>query len=253
MNAQTEQRLYRLLEAEKAITCGEESRRSYFETHQRRFVDVLQLCRSYVPDPSARVLDIGRSELTAYLSKFYQNVHSLGLDPEIDDGGHREVTWMSAVPHITFDLLNSHDVSMWPACDPFDLIVFSEVLEHLSIAPEYVFAALGALLSDHGVLVCTTPNAAAIAKRVRLVLGRHPYDRLRLYSANPGDIRQYTGQELRAIAESVGLRCVYHGYFSWIENKAANPVKGLLKKLIRAYPPFRLFQACVLTSSGTHG
>ena len=241
-----EYRLDQLLESEKANTCGEQSRQNYFDMHQVRFADTLQLCRSYVPDPSARVLDIGRSELTAYLLNFYQNIHTLGLDTSIDDGGHREVSEMDNVPHITFDLLNSDTVSNWPDCGPFDLIVFSEVIEHLCVAPEFALAALNSLLAEDGVLICTTPNAVDIAKRIRMVFGRNPYERLRLYSVNPGHVREYTRQELWDIAHSVGLSCTSHSYFNWIQNRGGNPIKTAVMKLLRAYPPFRPFQACVL-------
>lgn len=94
-NEKAEHVLSQLVEAEKALTCGEESRHNYSDMHQVRFADILRLCRSYVPVSSARVLDVGRSELTAYLSTHYQNIHTLGLDPSIDDGGHREVSNMT--------------------------------------------------------------------------------------------------------------------------------------------------------------
>ncbi len=78
INERAEHVLSQLLEAEKAIT-REESKHKYFDMHQVRFADILRLCQSYVPAPSARVLDIGRSELTASLLNFYQNIHTLGL------------------------------------------------------------------------------------------------------------------------------------------------------------------------------
>jgi SAM-dependent methyltransferase len=184
--------LTQLLDAEKVNTCGQESSQTYLEMHKARFADILRLCQSQVPDASARVLDIGRSELTAYLTSFYHNIQTLGLDPSIDDGGHRELSKMDAVPHITFDLLNSDTISSWPECGCFDLIVFSEVIEHLCVAPEFVFAFLNSMLADQGILICTTPNAADIGKRMRLILGRNPYERLRLYPINPGHIREYT-------------------------------------------------------------
>ncbi|WP_162539347.1 methyltransferase domain-containing protein [Granulicella sp. WH15] len=239
--------LTQLLENEKAITCGEQSRHTYFDTHQARFADILRLCRGQVPIPSARVLDIGRSELTAYLLNFYPNIHTLGFDPAIDDGGHRETSDLKSVPHIPFDLLNAHVVSSWPDCGRFDLIVFSEVLEHLCVAPEFVFALLSSLLTDQGVLICTTPNATDISKRLRLLLGRNPYERLRLYSINPGHIREYTRQELSDIAQSVGLSCIGHHYFNWIQGSNQSRIKTIAKKLLRAYPSFRSFQLCVLT------
>lgn len=143
--------------------------------------------------------------------------------------------------------MNSHTVSNWPDCEPFDLIVFSEVIEHLCLAPEYIFAALNSLLADGGVLVCTTPNAADIAKRLRLACGRNPYERLRLYSVNPGHVREYTAQEICEIAESVGLTCTSHSYFNWIQSGSGNQIKAVVMKLLRLYPSFRSFQACILT------
>jgi len=159
-----EEILFRLMNVEKAHTSSDASRQYYIELHKERFADILRLCQSYVASPSARVLDIGRSELTAHLLKFYTNVTTLGLDLHADDGGHREASSMAAVPHVTFDLLNSDRVDIWPECESFDLIVFSEVLEHLSVAPEFVFAFLNSLLADNGIIICTTPNATDIAR-----------------------------------------------------------------------------------------
>lgn len=184
--------------------------------------------------------------MTAHLAGYYRNVQTLGLDLAIDDGGHRETSKLDGIPHLAYDLLNSDDVSKWPQYGLFDLIVFSEVIEHLHVAPEFVFACLGSLLADKGVLVCTTPNAADIGKRIKLALGLHPYERLRLYAVNPGHFREYTRQELCEIAESVGLRCKSHFYFNWLEG-SGNPLKTIVMKVLRAYPSFRLFQACVLT------
>ena len=231
--------LVKLFEVEKAITSSEVSSQHYANVHKSRFADILRLCRAYVPARSARVLDIGRSELTACLLTFYQRVQTLGLDPAVDDGGHRELSTMDSVPHITFDLLNSGRVDTWPDCGRFDLIVFSEVLEHLHIAPEFVLAFLRSLLADGGVLICTTPNAADIAKRIRLACGRNPYERLRLYSINPGHIREYTRHELIEIARSVGLRCTRHLYVDWPRSTGGNWIKTACMKLVRAYPSFR--------------
>lgn len=231
--------LLQLMKVEKVHTSSDASRQYYADLHKDRFADILRLCRFYVANPFARVLDIGRSELTAHLLNFYANVTTLGLDLYADDGGHREASSMETVPHITFDLLNSDRVDIWPECGSFDLIVFSEVLEHLSVAPEFVFAFLNSLLADGGILICTTPNAADVAKRLRLAYGRNPFERPRLYSANPGHIREYTRQELCDIPYSVGLQCIRQLYFDWPQSRDRNQIKSACMKLIRAYPPFR--------------
>ena len=231
--------LLQLMNAEKAHTSSDASRQYYIDLHKERFVDILRLCQSHVANPSARVLDIGRSELTARLLKFYTNVTTLGLDLQADDGGHREASSMASVPHVTFDLSSTDRVGTWPECESFDLIVFSEVLEHLSVAPEFVFAFLNSLLADNGIIVCTTPNATDIAKRLRLACGQNPFERLRLYAANPGHIREYTRQELCDIAYSVGLSCIHHLYFDWPQSSDRSWIKAACMKLIRVYPSFR--------------
>jgi 2-polyprenyl-3-methyl-5-hydroxy-6-metoxy-1,4-benzoquinol methylase len=231
--------LLQLMKVEKAQTSSDASRQYYVDLHKERFADILQVCQSYVANPSARVLDVGRSEFTANLLKLYSNVTTLGIDLSTDDGGHREVSRLETVPHIAFDLLNSDQVDEWPESGAFDLIVLSEVLEHLSVAPEFVFAFLHSLLADSGILICTTPNAADVAKRVRLACGRNPFERLRLYSPNPGHIREYTRHELCQIAQSVGLECVLHRYFDWPQRVGRSRIKAACMKLVRSYPPLR--------------
>jgi hypothetical protein len=50
MDANAEQRLSELLEAEKANTCGEDSRQNYFAMHQDRFADILRLSKTMCPN-----------------------------------------------------------------------------------------------------------------------------------------------------------------------------------------------------------
>lgn len=237
--------LSRLMELEKEQTSGGDSRRRYLEMHEPRFAGILRICRTLVPDSAARVLDVGRSELTASLSSFYRDVLTLGLDPNKDDGGHREMQDLGRIPHITFDLLNAATVADWPDCGTFDLVILSEVIEHLHIAPAFVLAFLGSLLSYNGFLVCTTPNATAISKRIRMCIGRNPYEQLRLYSRNPGHIREYTRKELFEIAGTVGLDCRSHCYSNWIKRKEGNQLRRIAVRFVNAYPAFRPFQTFV--------
>jgi hypothetical protein len=247
-NEDADQHFRRLLEAEKSKTSSDQSRMEYGRLHGQRFRETLALCRREVSDAGARVLDIGRSELTAVLKSYYKDVSTLGLAMGLDDGGHREAAELGGTPHICFDLLLAGDVSAWPQCGRFDLIVFSEVLEHLWVAPEYVFGLLRYLLTDHGVLICTTPNATGLAKRIQLTLGRNPYERLRLYSGNPGHIREYTHQELREIAGSVGLASKSHRYVHWIRGQNAGWIKNVARQIVYAHGPFRPYQLCVFVA-----
>lgn len=249
MNDCAEEILTRLLDLEKADTSGIESRRRYLSMHKARFAAILQLSRTLVPDCTARVLDVGRSELTANLATFYRDIRTLGFDPCTDDGGHRENRHLNAIPHIVFDLLQTTSVASWPQCGMFDLIVFSEVIEHLHVAPAYVLAFLGSLLSPHGVLICTTPNAVSFYKRMRMLTGHNPYERLRLYSQNPGHIREYTRGELITLASEVRLDCSSHFYSDWIYREGRPLLKKALLRFLNVYPPFRPLQTFVFSRS----
>lgn len=249
MEHRAERVLARMLEMEIADTSSRESRRRYLTLHQPRFAEVLRLSRNLVPDSMARVLDVGRSELTAHLASFYRNIHTLGFDVGSDDGGHREARWLNDVPHITFDLLNAANGAEWPECGTFDLIVFSEVIEHLHVSPVYVLAFLGSLLSAGGALICTTPNAVCLANRIQMMAGHNPYEQLRLYGRNPGHIREYTRSELIRIAAQVGMNCKSHSYNDWLRREKSNVMKRAVVQILNIYPAFRRFQTFVFVRS----
>jgi SAM-dependent methyltransferase len=91
----------------------------------------------------------------------------------------------------------------------YDLIVFMEVLEHLCVPPDLVLAYLRRLLVPGGVLLLTTPNAAWLKNRLKLLCGRNPFELLRADPENRGHIREYTGAELVAYVAKAGLELGY--------------------------------------------
>lgn len=111
-----EEILLQLTKSEKARTSSDVSRQYYVDLHKDRFADILRLCQSYVGNPSARVLDVGRSEFTAHLLILYSNVSTLGIDLCTDDGGHREgAPWrqyhiLNLTYRIRIELINGRKV-----------------------------------------------------------------------------------------------------------------------------------------------
>jgi hypothetical protein len=53
--------------------------------------------------------------------------------------------------------------------------------------------------------VLQTPNAASLRKRIKLLIGRNPYERIRVDRSNPGHFREYTVNELRSIVSGAGF------------------------------------------------
>ena len=138
-------------------------------------------------DPATRVLDVGLSPLTMELLQRYASVTSLGFPLEpwsvtettLPDGSHRALAG-----HVPYDFNAAQTSTPIPTDARFDLIVFAEVIEHLYTAPELTLFALKQVMAPNGLLILQTPNAAALHKRLALLAGRNPYERIRINPQN---------------------------------------------------------------------
>ena len=204
----------RLLAEESNALIGHD----YLEYHRRRFEYVLRKCVECCPDPSASVLDIGRSFLSQMLLQRYGSVTTLGLGlSELQQFGHEAGSIgttgaKSYAGHIVFDLNAAQTVERIEVPQEFALIVFAETIEHLYTAPELVLGFLEKLLAPGGVIICQTPNAVALHKRIQMVLGHNPFERLRIDERNRGHIREYTRKELIEIGYRAGFDTVSHEF-----------------------------------------
>jgi SAM-dependent methyltransferase len=171
----------------------------YLAFHAPRYAYLLRVLERHV-GPARRVLDIGPSRLSELIGeKFGCGVDTLGFGADGESGRGR---------HYEFDLNLSQRTTNWRTDLPrYDVIVMAEVIEHLHTAPQLVLAFVGSLLAEHGVLILQTPNAVALSRRLKLLLGRHPYEMIRVDTANPGHFREYTRDELHTAAREAGL-CV---------------------------------------------
>jgi len=145
-----------------------EANPGYVAFHRPRFDFLVEAARPHVRRPDCRVLDVGTSHLTSLLSKALNvRVDSLGLEDDCQVAG----AW-----HYRFDLNDAQDRARWRTdMGPYDIVVLAEVLEHLHTAPELVLAYLSRLIAPHGLLLLQTPNAVALRKRVRMLLGQNPF------------------------------------------------------------------------------
>jgi len=159
-----------------------------------------------------RLLDVGPHFLTSLLHHFFADrivLHTIGWENE------RLAPSRIIDKHTPFDLNDAHDQTRWPLDEPYDIIVMAEVLEHLHTAPRLVLAFFTKLLDDRGSLIIQTPNAAALRHRVKMLLGRNPFEPIRETRSNPGHFREYTGKELVAICEKAGLECERLAYIDY--------------------------------------
>src|ERR1700733_3268034 len=124
--------------------------------------------------------------------------------------------------HIEFDLNEARIVERHPDDTKFELIVFGETIEHLVTPPELVLRFLRGFLGHDGIIICQTPNAVALHKRIKMLAGINPYERLRLEILNQGHIREYTKPELLEIGNTAGLRMIEHEYRDYFGVQGGN-------------------------------
>ena len=205
----------------------------YAAFHAPRYLELMGLLDAYV-QPGMIVLDIGRSRLTELIHERY-DVRVDGLGFLADEPSPQGRNWW-------FDLNRAADRSQWRSGLPmYDVIVMAEVIEHLYTAPKLVLSFLRSLLTDRGVLIIQTPNAAALHKRAELLLGRNPYELIRETMNDPGHFREYTKKELIQIVEEAGLtvdRWFAGDYFDY------RFVQGSGERLARLGRPLNLIYRC---------
>lgn len=217
---------------------------AYLAFHRPRFQFLIAILRQRVRDAGCRVLDVGTSPLTSLLSReLGMAIDSLGLEED----GHVEDKEVGLIRHHRFDLNDAQERERWRAdLGPYDVIVFAEVIEHLYTAPELVLGYLRTLLAPGGLLLLQTPNALALRKRVKMLLGRHPFERIRIARDNPGHFREYTEGELRELVASAGfavdqvwLRYYFDARYAEHERPDAPPapIVGLLKNVFYSLQP----------------
>lgn len=204
----------------------EEEARLYALYHAPRYRTVLDLVTRHRPGPRS-ILDIGTSALTVLLhERFGVPVDTLGFEPDGASATGR---------HFHLDL-NAVQREERPRTDlpRYDVVVFAEVLEHLPTSPRLVLGYLRGLLEPDGILVLQTPNAVHLVNRVKMVLGRNPYELINETPGNPGHFREYTAAELRAYAAATGFRLVSLDYGSYFDLRFAHHSAGVRRRPVKA-------------------
>ena len=181
------------------------SRDTYIEGHSKRYAHLLntisqQVAARNVPEPLA-LLDIGPGFQTTLIRSLFPElvIDTLGFSDPAAMGFLAE----SVHKHHEFDLNDYQFDGRDAGLGVYDIVVFCEVIEHLYTMPEKVLARLRPHVKPGGVVIVQTPNAVQWRHRVRMLMGRNPYDRITQYRM--GHYREYTGAELREIAATAGF------------------------------------------------
>ena len=150
-----------------------------------------------------------------------------------------------------------HDLSSGPLQQPsgsFDLIVFTEVLEHLNFNPIPLLREFARILRPGGMVYCATPNLGNIHHRINLLLGRgimSPMEYL-IMNLDPDSAmriglhwREWTKDELVDLFAQAGLSLKCHKYGLVTSNRSGFPRKQLVALMYSLAPSLMPNQVAV--------
>jgi methionine biosynthesis protein MetW len=154
------------------------------------------IIRGWVPE-GARVLDVGcgtGSHTLKYIEG--KTCRFLGVEPDAD----RAALARSRGLDVVTGLMDEH---LLETRGPFDLIIFSDVLEHVA-APASLLELAKTGLAPGGVIVASVPNVAHWTVRLMLLFGRFDYRPSGIMDAT--HLRWFTHKTVRGLFEYSGMR-----------------------------------------------
>lgn len=214
----------------------------YLDCGTNRFLEIIQAVSDF-PNHK-RVLDIGLAY--GFVAILLQEL----LD--------RDVSGMELPENINAycALLERYQIQVLPdrlcnkpsqvESESVDLVVFSEVLEHLRISPLEALIEIRRMLRPGGVLVLTTPNIASLSNIVALLRGKNIVERLPDRSDGLDHItdlmthiREYTMQELHVLMGRAGLEIVRTRFSVATDKSPVGFIRRAVSILPRVVPSLR--------------
>lgn len=198
----------------------------YFKMFIYRFESILSSLRQKPVCDS--ILDIGTTPFTLFLREKYRDINISTIDRTNllkDRCTHADIN------HFVVDL----DMEEIPFKDnEFDVIICTEVLEHVFAPPRNILFELKRIVKETGLIILSVPNIATLSNRLKLLLGKQilsePDKKMRKnYIHGHGHLHEYTKQEFVSLCRCAGLTVVQVKMLS-------EPVRQLLNTIIFKYP-----------------
>lgn len=174
----------------------------YKEKKERQF-EVENLIRinkivNMVPEGKQRVLDLGCYN-GLVLDKLKQKGHEVyGI--ELSEYGLSECK-RKKIPVLKYDL----NLFPYPLkSNTYDVIILGEVIEHV-LSPDQILNEAKRMLKKKGILIITTPNLAALTRRIKLLVGVNPNIDVSLEDSS-GHIRYYTFSSLTKLLSNYNFK-----------------------------------------------
>ena len=185
--------------------------REYFEIHEVRYRYILGKIQELNLPQGSKILDIG-----VYPPHLFKALEESGYKLSGISSQHEKVKLKN------ISILNIEKEKFPYKNGEFDLVLMTEVIEHLTADPIIYLSEIKRVLEPSGYLLITTPNAVHLKNRMKILMGKSasfpveqlsetkPHDDSIYYRHN----REFTLAELEKIVQSSGLKLRKSEYFS---------------------------------------
>jgi SAM-dependent methyltransferase len=145
--------------------------------------------------------------MSALLRKFTDYEAKYSNYFNIDEGeGEQFLDNPESGEHLRFNFTHHNiDACPLPFDEKFDVILFCEVLEHLTIDPMRALLHIKNALQENGYLILSTPNVNRLENVARIISGSNIYDPYSGYGYYGRHNREYNKHELFTLLNHLGF------------------------------------------------
>lgn len=182
----------------------------YFLTHSVRYFFILKTVQELAQGRKLVILDIGcfPYHIGKALEILGHKVYGISSDHE-------------PIENKRIKVINIEKDKFPFQADFFDLVLMSEVIEHLPQSPLIALSEINRILKKGGYVFITTPNIARSINRVKLLVGKTIMYSIDVYFENNGKgsiiyhrhNREYTLGELHSLLKRTFLKDIKSGFF----------------------------------------
>ncbi len=187
--------------------------RNYLNFSMDRFLKTLELVPDDL-DEKSRLLELGASPY--FMSLLLKKKLGCAMDfgnyfGNVRKSGRREVLVSDAFGerHVMEYRHFNVERDRFPFRDKtYDLVLFCEIIEHLTEDPVHALVQINRVLKEGGYMMLTTPNVLRYENLMKLIVGANIHDHYSGYGAYGRHNREYTPTELRLLVEGMGFEAL---------------------------------------------